>query len=128
MRFAPGLALIFLLATVAGCTESAAVRDTPASAAPAPAPAEAVDHREYFDKAVRAMEKMGRVEKADFERGLIQGITHSGVAMEIEVVYHEGRAPELNVQAELPEGMAGLGTISEPDRYMAIFHELGERR
>jgi hypothetical protein len=121
--------MISLLAALGACTESAAVRDTPApAAAAAPKAAEAVDQHEYFDKAVRAMEKMGRVEKADFEQGLIQGVTHSGVAMEIEVVFHEGRTPELNVQAELPPGMAGLGTISEPDRYMAIFRELGTRR
>ncbi len=123
-------ALLAVTLAMTACAQSGALReDTPVAAAPSKPPQEAaVDLREFFDKAIRAMEKMGRVETSDFEHGLITGVTHSGVTMEIEMVRHEGRAPELNVQAELPMGMAGLGTINEPDRYMAIFRELGSRR
>lgn len=120
--------VVCVVSAVVSCTQSQAVREPVSSAASAPAPTAQVDPREFFDKAVRAMEKMGRVEQADFDHGIITGVTHSGVAMEIEIVQRENRPPELNVQAELPMGMSGLGTISEPDRYMAIFRELGSRR
>ena len=123
------MSVIFMLG---GCAQSTVAPESSATPAPAatppPAVTEKVDHHEFFDKAVRAMEKMGRVENADFDHGLIQGVTHSGVSMEIEIVFHDDRTPELNVQAELPDGMTGLGTINEPDRYMAIFREMGSRR
>jgi len=122
------LVVVSMLSAAVSCVESQSVHEAAPSVTAASTPAASVDSRAFFDKAVRAMEKMGRVEQSDFEHGIITGITHTGVAMEIEVVQREGRTPELNVQAELPAGMAGLGTISEPDRYMAIFRDLGSRR
>ncbi|MBI3774103.1 MAG: hypothetical protein HY273_00875 [Gammaproteobacteria bacterium] len=61
------------------------------------------------------------------ERGTISGFTPSGVTLEVEIVRDAGRAPQLQVQALLPEGMRGLGDINEPDRYLDIYRQLSQR-
>jgi hypothetical protein len=70
---------------------------------------------------------MGRVEKSDPTRGYISGITPSGVKLEVDVIRVNGRSPEVQVQAQVPEGLAGLGDITEPERYLNIYRSLGGR-
>jgi len=73
------------------------------------------------------MDKMGTVLFSNRDKGTISGVTPSGVTLEILFVREEGRAPQLEVQALLPEGMTGMGDINEPDRYLDIYRKLSRR-
>lgn len=109
-----------LLVAVAGCATQA-----PVATAPAEAPADS--YEQMFETAVKAMDKMGTVLFSNREKGTISGVTPSGVTLEILFVREEGRAPQLEVQALLPEGMTGMGDINEPDRYLDIYRKLSRR-
>lgn len=104
--------------TVAGCATQ------PPVAAPM---ADQQAYDQVFDTAVKAMKKMGSVQFSDRERGTISGFTPSGVILEIEIIREPDRAPQLQVQALLPEGMADMGNINEPDRYLDIYRQLSQR-
>lgn len=110
--------ILAIFVAVAGCATQPPVT-TPAA-----------DQQSYdlvFDTAVKAMKKMGNVQFSDRERGTISGFTPSGVTLEIEIIRETDRAPQLQVQALLPEGMADLGNINEPDRYLDIYHKLSQK-
>lgn len=109
-----------LLVAVAGCATQ-----TPVATAPAEAQAES--YEQMFEIAVKAMDKMGTVLFANRDKGTISGVTPSGVTLEILFVREDGRAPQLEVQALLPEGMTGMGDINEPDRYLDIYRKLSRR-
>jgi len=107
-----------LFTLVAGCATQSPV---------ATAPIESQSYEQMFETAVKAMNKMGSVQFSNRERGTISGFTPSGVTLEVEIVRDAGRAPQLQVQALLPEGMRGMGNISEPDRYLDIYRQLSQR-
>lgn len=117
------LAGALLLVAVAGC----ATQTTQAPMATAPAEAPAESYEQMFETAVKAMDKMGTVLFSNREKGTISGVTPSGVTLEILFVREEGREPQLEVQALLPEGMTGMGDINEPDRYLDIYRKLSRR-
>jgi hypothetical protein len=113
--------LLFLLSACAA-PERGASAPVKTSATEAPASFEQV-----FEIAEKAMNQMGHVENADPARGYISGVTPSGVRLEVDVIRVSGRSPEVQVQAQVPEGMAGTGDITEPERYLNIYRSLGGR-
>ncbi len=107
-----------LLVAVAGCAAQTPVANVPV---------EQQSYEQMFEIAVKAMKKMGNVQAASRELGTIVGMTPSGVTLEVQIVRDAGRTPQLQVQAVLPEGMTGMGNISEPDRYLDIYRKLSQR-
>ena len=107
-----------LLAAISGCATQTPV---------ATAPDDQQGYEQMFEIALKTMKKMGTVQFSNRDRGTISGVTPSGVTLEIEIVRDAGRAPQLQVQALLPEGMREMGDISEPDRYLDIYRQLSQR-
>lgn len=111
------MAVALILAT-SGCA-------TPDSI-PTPAPT-AQGYEAMFENAVKAMTKMGKVEISNRDLGIVTGITPSGVTLEVEILREPGKAPQLQVQAKVPDGLVGLGEINEPDRYLDIYRRFAGR-
>ena len=111
-----------LLVVGGGCATQ-----NPVAPATSPVESQTQTYEQMFEIAVKAMDKMGTVQTANRDSGTILGVTPSGVTLEVLILREVGRAPQIQVQALLPEGMTGMGDISEPDRYLDIYRILSRR-
>lgn len=112
------LMTVALMLAISGCATQDSIT--------APAPT-AEGYETMFENALKAMNKMGRVEISNRDLGIISGITPSGVTLEVEILREQGKAPQLQVQAKVPDGLVGLGEINEPDRYLDIYRRFAGR-
>lgn len=112
------LMAVALILAISGCA-------TPDSIS-TPAPT-AQGYEAMFENALKAMSKMGKVEISNRDLGIITGMTPSGVTLEVEILREPGKAPQLQVQAKVPDGLVGLGEINEPDRYLDIYRRFAGR-